>query len=45
MDENTLKNIINKIESKKTNEKNLFISGVAKLGVILYMIKIVWDVK
>lgn len=45
MDEKTLKNIINKIESARTNEKNLFISGVAKLGVILYMIKIVWDVK
>lgn len=45
MDENTLKNIINKIESKQTNKKNLFISGTAKLGVILYMIKIVWDVK
>lgn len=45
MDEKTLKNIINKIESKRTNEKNLFISGVAKLGVILCMIKIVWNVK
>nr|DAK35391.1 MAG TPA: hypothetical protein [Caudoviricetes sp.] len=45
MDDKLLKNIIDKIESKQTNEKNLFISGVAKLGVILYMIKIVWDVK
>lgn len=45
MDKKTLKNIINKIENKQTNEKNLFIFGVAKLGVILYMIKIVWDVK
>jgi hypothetical protein len=45
MDENTLKNIINKIESKQINEKNLFISGLAKLGVVLYIIKTVWDVK
>lgn len=45
MDENNLKNIINKIESTHTNENNLFVSGIAKLGVILYIIKIVWDVK
>ena len=45
MDDNKLKRIIDKIESKQKNEKNLFISGLAKLGVILYLIKSVWDVK
>ena len=45
MDEKLLQNIIDKIERKQTYEKNLFISGLAKLGVVLYMIKTVWDVK
>lgn len=45
MDDNKLKRIIDKIESKHKHEKNLFISGLAKLGVILYLIKSVWDVK
>lgn len=45
MDDNKLKRIIDKIESKQKHEKNLFISGLAKLGVILYMIKYVWNVK
>lgn len=45
MDDNKLKRIIDKIESKQKHENNLFISGLAKLGVILYLIKSVWDVK
>lgn len=45
MDDNKLKSIIDKIESKQKHEKNLFISGLSKLGVILYLIKSVWDVK
>lgn len=45
MDEKLLKNIIDKIERKQNHEKNLFISGLAKLGVILYIIKTVWDIK
>ena len=45
MDETKLKRIIDKIESKQNHEKNLFISGLAKLGVILYIIKSVWEVK
>lgn len=45
MDDNKLKRIIDKIESKQKYEKNLFISGLAKLGVILYLIKSVWTVK
>lgn len=45
MDDKKLKRIIDKIESKQKHEKNLFISGLAKLGVILYLIKSVWEVK
>ena len=45
MNDKKLKRIIDKIESKQKHEKNLFICGLAKLGVILYLIKSVWDVK
>nr|DAR30395.1 MAG TPA: hypothetical protein [Caudoviricetes sp.] len=45
MNDKKLKRIIDKIESKQKHEKNLFISGLAKLGVVLYIIKTVWDVK
>ena len=45
MDNNKLKRIIDKIEHKQKHEKTLFISGLAKLGVVLYIIKTVWDVK
>ena len=45
MDDKKIKRIIDKIENKQKHKKNLFISGLAKLGVILYLIKSVWDVK
>lgn len=46
MDEKVLKQIIARTATnQKKQERNTLISSLTKVGLILYLIKVVWDVK
>ena len=46
MDEKVLKQIIARTATKqKKQDRNTLISSLTKVGLILYLIKVVWDVK
>ena len=44
MDEQVLKQIIARTTTEKKQNRNITISSLTKVGVILYLIKKVWDI-
>lgn len=44
MDEKVLKQIIARTATEKKQNRNITISSLTKVGVILYLIKKVWDI-
>ena len=44
MDKEVLKQIIARTDTEKKKNRNITISSLTKVGVILYLIKKVWDI-
>lgn len=44
MDKEVLQHIIARTATKKKQDRNMTISNLTKVGIILYLIKKVWDI-